>query len=75
VEGNTTFAEYSISEPYTGYTPIAWNVKSFTVEQRLSSCGVVFENVRGSWKIQFKNLNTLQTVAFNGTLRIVWLKE
>jgi hypothetical protein len=74
-EGNTTFAEYSITEPDTGYTPIGWNVKSYTLENFLSSCVTVFEKIRGSWKIQFKNLNTLKSVAFNGTLRIAWLKE
>jgi hypothetical protein len=74
-EGNTSFIEYSITEPDTGYTPIGWNVKSFISESFLSSCATVFIKKSGVWKIQFKNLNTLKSVAFNGTLRIAWLKE
>ena len=75
VEGNTSFIEYSITEPDTGYVPIAWNVKSYTAETFLSSCMVVFIKKSGVWKMQFKNLNTIRTARFTGILRIAWLKE
>jgi hypothetical protein len=75
VTGNTTFIEYSLTEPEAGYVPIAWNVKNYTVESYLSSCNTNFEKKSGVWQLQIKNLNTLNGVSFKGSFRIVWLKE